>query len=136
MKKYILTLAICLMGIGSVAAQTEVKDGYVQSEQGFVYKKGSFKINGTKKKCDYAGLYTPDGRICVKISNRTLDKNNVIVDAVAPGTEVIGPEASEGLETPWLYIPTSVKKIYSGGLKVRNVLIYDINEISEHKIEQ
>lgn len=136
MKKYLFTLVICLMSIGSVNAQTEVKDGYVQSEQGFVYKKGSFKINGTKNKCAYAGIYTPDGKICVKISNRTLDKNNEIVDAVAPGTEVIGPEASAEIETPWLYIPKSVKKIYNGGLKVKNVLIYDISEISEHVIDK
>ena len=134
MKKYLLTLAICLIGMGSVNAQTEVKDVYIQSEQGFVYKSGSFKINGAKAKCDYAGLYTPDGKICVKISSR--GKNGLNIDAVGPGTEVICPDASAGIETHFLHIPTSVKKIYSGGIKVKNVLIYDINEISEHKIDK
>ena len=47
MKQYLLVLMFALMGTGTASAQTEVKDTYVHSEQGFKWRIGSFKTDNT-----------------------------------------------------------------------------------------
>lgn len=136
MKKIILFFVLSLISIEGTIAQTEVKDDYAYSENGFVLKEGSFKIG--KLTYLYCGLYSPDGKVCIKVNNRCPHHKDQESMSFAPGTEIIAPYATAGLNKPWYYIPKSVKKIYSGALSgCTNIYYYNDSEITEHKqVEQ
>ena len=131
MKRFILFFVLCLSFEGAIA-QTEVKDDYVCSENGFVIKEGFIKIG--KLTLHYCGLYSTDGKVCVKINNRCPHYKDIESLSLAPGTEIIAPYATAGLDKPWYYIPKSVKKIYSGALSgCKDIYYYNDSEITEHK---
>lgn len=134
-KKLLFMLTLLLMSIGVVNAQVEVNENYVQSEQGFVVKRGSFKIG--KKKYSYSGLYTPDGKICVKCNYSWEDHTDKKADiAVAPGTEVLGPFAFADFSDRPLYLPKSLKKIYPNATGGTYIDLYDDKYITEHVVIQ
>ena len=130
MKKNLLSMfTLFLMSIGVANAQVEVNENYVQSEQGFVCKEGSLKIG--KEKYYYSGIYTADGKTCVKLNYNIQANRDKTANVVAPGTEVLASNAISHIIGD-LILPKSLKKIYTNSLGVRNVIIYDDNAITEH----
>jgi hypothetical protein len=131
MRKVLLMLTLCLVGISVADSQSIADESSVESELGFVYKEGSFKIG--KEKYYYAGIYTADGKICVKFNYSVLEGRDVTANAVAPGTEVLAATEIHTMRGD-LFLPKSLKKIYTKFLSVRNALIYDDKAIAEHVV--
>jgi hypothetical protein len=136
MNKIYLLLIFSLISIGSAKAQTEVKDGYVTSEKGFVYKSGKFTIG--KKKFKYAGLYSADGKVCVK-TFKPIGSSNQEETVVAPGTEIVVNGACYWHYYVWL--PTTVKKIGEDALMknqygLGETYFYNAEDIVDHIVNQ
>jgi hypothetical protein len=128
--KRILIIMLCVMGMATLHAQTEVKDGYVESNQGFVIKKGTFEYEG--RKYGYHGLYSADGKVLVQCIPY---KGGVAYGCtVAPGTEVIVNAAhGEGYITA---APSSVRKICEGAkFNSNKLVVYDVTKVTKHKEE-
>lgn len=144
MKRIILFFSFTLFFVSMSHAQTDVKEGLVYSESGFIYKSGTFKVG--KIKYRYGGLYMPDGKTLVKgdvffgmyYAERT---------AVAPGTEVIMPYAFSGAiynglqehayNGEYVVIPSSVKYLsplsFNGFFRVS---VYDDTKAVDMKSDQ
>lgn len=134
MKQSILILMFCLFGFGSISAQqTEVTEEYVSDANGFVVKEGAFKVG--KIQVSFAGLYTSDGKVCVKIFNRCIHQSaNRLTNGVAPGTEILAPSATAGITKELLYLPRKLKKIYANALSgCLNVEFYNENDVTEQQ---
>ncbi len=140
MKKFLLVLMLCISYAGYVSAQTTVNEKSIRCEQGFELKEGEFKIGKTKY--HYGGIYTLDGKVCIRCNIMILNSTNY-VDAVAPGTEVIASGALTNVRRKVFYIPKSVKEVQAGALVLGGrddesllyISIYDDSLVTEHKIE-
>ena len=129
MKRIGLLLTACLLSFSLCQAQenkVDVKPELVYSADGFVYRMGSFKIEKTKY--TYCGLYTTDGKVCVKMFGYT---GGGYV-CIAPGTEIIANCAC--LDSSQIFIPKSVKQISTGAFPATcRVFVYDESTITEQK---
>ncbi len=127
MMNRILLFIIVLMCTCFTQAQesgTVVTTEKVYSESGFVLREGRFKIG--KIKCFYKGLYTADGKVCVRIMPLSITN---AYRCVAPGTEIIATGAFQSED--WVFLPKSCKTICTGALNTPYIAPYDESQVSD-----
>ena len=108
MKKILLFVAIlfCCSTVYAEDDTTKTTPGEVFCEKGYVFRKGKFRIG--KIKCYFEGLYTADGKVCVRVNPHIPATYH---QCIAPGTEIVAKGALPESVLGWVYLPKSVKTI-------------------------
>lgn len=128
MKKFFFIL-FTMAALGCQAQDCITDKGYIYSLNGFVEKTYEAKLDSKYYAQEYSGLYTADGKVLVR-ANKGYSINTNVYFAVAPGTEVIAPNAlihvinvTKSAQLT-LGIPSSVKYIAPDAIDY-TIKIYD-----------
>lgn len=129
MKKYLCLSLFCILTLTVTAQETSsVSYEKVFCENGYVVRKGRFRIG--KQKCYFNGLYTADGKVCVRMNPRNIPAAHY--QCVAPGTEVVATGALPESVLGWVFLPKSVKTIYKDAFAADLVIVpYDESKLED-----
>lgn len=130
-KLLLLIVTLVLIDVCQAQESSSVSAEKVTCETGYIIRKGRFKVG--KQKCYFNGLYTADGKVCVRMNPNNIPASHY--QCVAPGTEIVANGALPETVLGWVFLPKSVKTIYTGAF-AHDVYIVPYDESKLENMEE
>ncbi len=129
MKKLLLLIVtLVLVDVCQAQESSSASADKVTCETGYIVRKGRFRIG--KQKCYFNGLYTADGKVCVRMNPHNIPAAHY--QCVAPGTEIVAKGALPESVLGWVFLPKSVKTIYTEAFAHDLVIVpYDESKLED-----